>query len=240
MEPRPGAEPAPLSDADLAGRAREGDVEAYGSLVQRFNQRLYRVARAIVRDDAEAEDVLQEAYVRAFVALADLRDNAQVRSWLTRIVINEARVRLRGRRPTVDLSELDAGAGDDLRGLQFAAGVGDPERGAAAAEARRLLERSIDALPAAFRLVFVLRDVHGLSVEDTAAELGLRPETVRTRLYRARRLLRGLLGETLAPALEGGFPFHGERCAQMRAAVIARVRAGAATQEVSAANNPVA
>lgn len=225
-------DPPQLSDADLVRQIRAGDVDAYGRLVQRWNQRLYRVARAITRDDAEAEDVLQEAYVRAFAALAELRDAAHVGVWLTRIVINEARgrLRLRRRRSTVELGELD-GMQSDAQVLQFPSGApaSDPEREAAAAETRRLLERAIDELPAAFRLVFVLRDVQGLSVEETGAELGLRPETVRTRLHRARRLLRQLLNEKLASALQGSFPFLGERCARMRAAVLVRLRAAALT-----------
>jgi len=222
-------DPAQPSDAELVRQARGGAIEAYGALVQRCNQRLYRVARAIVRDDAEAEDVLQEAYVRAFAALADVRDETHVGSWLTRIVINEARGRLRRRRPMVGLGELDAATGGDARLLQFptAAPAADPERAAAAAEMRRLLEGAIDQLPAAFRLVFVLRDVQGLSVEDTAAELGLRPETVRTRLHRAHLRMRRLLDETLASALQGSFPFLGERCARMRAAVLVRVQGAA-------------
>lgn len=225
-----GPDPAQLSDADLVRQVREGDVDAYGALVQRYNQRLYRVARAIVRDDAEAEDVLQEVYVRAFAALAEVRDAAHVGAWLTRIVINEARGRLRRRRSMVGLSELD-GMQSHAQVLQFPGGApaADPEREAAAAEARRLLERAIDELPAAFRLVFVLRDVQGLSVEETGAELGLRPETVRTRLHRARRLLRQLLSEKLASALQGSFPFLGERCVRMRAAVLLRLRTTAVT-----------
>lgn len=240
MELRAGLDLTQLSDADLVRCARAGDVEAYGALVQRSNQRLFRVARAILRDDVEAEDALQEAYVRAFAGLSGFRDEAQVATWLTRIVINEARGRLRRRRPTVELGALDAAAQGDARVLQFqgALPAGDPECEAAAAEARRLLERAIDDLPDAFRLVFVLLDIQGLSVQEAGAQLGLRAETVRTRLHRARRRLRRLLDETLASTLQGSFPFLGERCARMRATVLTRLEVPDARPAASSTLTP--
>jgi RNA polymerase sigma-70 factor (ECF subfamily) len=179
----------------------------------------------VLKNDADAEDALQEAYVRAFAALPAFREEAQVRTWLTRILLNEARGRLRRRRPTADLAEVEWAQADGARVLVFpgAPPLADPERRAAMTEARKLLERAVDELPTPFRLVFVLREIEGLSNEDTATALGLRPETVKTRLHRARRLLRQALDDELASALHDGFPFLGARCARIRTAVLTRL-----------------
>ena len=214
---------ASLPEADLVDLARQGHGEAFRAIMQRCNQRLFRTARSILRDDAEAEDVLQEAYVRAYAALDGFRGEAAVHTWLTRITINEARRRLSRRRPTVELEALDeAGAG---RVVAFPAGppVSDPEREAARAEARRLLERAVDRLPEPFRLVYILRDIQECSTEETAASLGVKPETVKTRLHRARRLLRAALDEQLGAAVTEAFPFLGRRCERITRAVMARL-----------------
>lgn len=216
---------AGLSDAELVRLAKLGRSDAFAAIMQRCNQRLFRVARAIVRDEAEAEDVLQESYVRAFAGLGQFRGEAQILTWLTRIVLNEARGRLRRRRKVVELDELETAQAGDGRILQFPAPYGqvDPERAAASAEVRRLLERAIDGLPEPFRLVFVLREIEACSVEETSAQLGVRPETVKTRLHRARRLLRGSLEQQLAGTLAGAFPFLGARCQRITAAVLQRL-----------------
>lgn len=214
---------AACSEAELATLARQQDGQAFRALMQRFNQPLFRTARSVVRDDAEAEDVLQEAYLRAYRALGGFRGEASLSTWLTRIVINEARRRLRKRRPVVELSavETDQDAG---RVVNFPGGQSDdPEREAARAEARRLLERAVDDLPEAFRLVFILREVRECSVEETAEALDIRPETVKTRLHRARRLLRERLDERLGEAMTGAFPFLGRRCERITAAVLTRL-----------------
>jgi RNA polymerase sigma-70 factor (ECF subfamily) len=220
------ADLAGLPDAELAGRAKRGEGEAFRVLMQRMNQRLFRTARSVVLDDAEAEDVLQESYVRAFAALGGFRGEAQLSTWLTRIVLNEARGRLRRRRATVELSELETAQQDDGRILAFPGGApaADPEQLAARAEARRLLERAVDRLPEPFRLVFILREIEECSVEETALQLDLKPETVKTRLHRARRLLREGLHDTLASAVSGAFPFLGRRCERITSAVLARLR----------------
>jgi len=209
-----------LAEAELVSLARSGDREAFSAIMQRCNQRLFRVARSVLGDEQEAEDVLQEAYVRAFGSIAGFRGEAAVATWLTRIVLNEAHGRLRRRRPTVDLAALEASHGAAV--LAFP-GVADPEAEAARAQARRLLERAVDQLPEAFRLVFMLREVEELSVEETAASLGLAPATVKTRLHRARRLLRLALSAELSDALSGAYPFLGERCARITASVLARL-----------------
>ena len=214
-----------LPEAELVAFARAGRREAFAALMTRGNQRLFRIARAVVRDESEAEDVLQEAYVRAFAKLAEFRGEASIYTWLTRIVLNEAHGRLRKRRRTVGLEAVEAAQGGAGRILMFPSALAsdDPERDAALAETRRLLERAVDELPEAFRLVFVMREVEGCSIAETAANLGVKAETVKTRLHRARRLLRDALDARLASALTGAFPFLGARCQRITNAVLARL-----------------
>ena len=213
-------------DPDLVTLARTGHGPAFAAIMTRYNQRLYRVARGVVRDEGEAEYVVQEAYMRAFAALPGFRDDASLSTWLTRIVLNEALGRLRRRHPTEELDAIDrAVLSGDSRVIMFP-GVnapGDPESAAARAEIRRLLEGAIDELPDAFRVVFVMRDIEEMSVEETASHLAIPPDTVKTRLHRARRLLRKGLDAKLAPALKDTFPFQGARCARITEAVLARL-----------------
>lgn len=215
---------AVLAEPDLAAFARAGDREAFRAIMQRCNQRLFRIARAVVRDDAEAEDVLQEAYTRAFAAIAGFRGEAGIATWLTRIVLNEAHGRLRSRRPTTDLDEVEmAQASAQVLPFPGRNGPEDPEADAARAQIRRILEGAIDDLPEPFRLVFILREVEELSVEETAAHLGIRPETVKTRLHRARRRLREALDAQLADVMVGAYPFLGARCERITEAVLRRL-----------------
>lgn len=206
---------ADLSEDRLGALARAGDHGAFGAIMQRCNARLYRTARGILGDEAEAEDVLQEAYVRAFAALPAFRGQASLMTWLTAIVVNEARGRLRRRRPQVELRLVED--------TPAAIAPPSPEAAAAHAEARRLLERAIDGLPADFRAVFVLREVEGCSVAETAAALDASPVTVRTRLHRAKALLKKALEQSLAGALTDTFPFGGKRCAAFTERVLARL-----------------
>jgi RNA polymerase sigma-70 factor, ECF subfamily len=216
---------AALPEADLVAYARAGRREAFAALMTRGNQRLFRIARAVVRDESEAEDVLQEAYVRAFAKLSDFRGEASIYTWLTRIVLNEAHGRLRRRRHTVELSAVESAQAGEGRILVFPSALtsDDPERDAALAETRRLLERAVDALPEAFRLVFILREVEELTVGETAEHLGLPEATVKTRLHRARRRLRHALEAQLADVMTGAYPFLGERCAGISERVLARM-----------------
>jgi RNA polymerase sigma-70 factor (ECF subfamily) len=218
-------DPAALPEAELVALARTGEPAAFRAIMARYNQRLFRVARALVGDDAEAEDVLQEAYVRAFTRLDGFRGEAGLGTWLTAITLNQARERLRRRRrPTVELEAVEAAQQEPGRVIQFPGGTpADPEREAARAEARRLLEHAVDDLPEAFRVVFMLREVEDLSVEETAVQLGIKPETVKTRLHRARRLLREALDARLAGAMSEAFPFLGARCARITERVLARL-----------------
>ena len=212
-----------LPEARLVELARAGDRDAFRAIMTRCNQRLFRGARAVVRDEAEAEDVLQEAYVRAFAAIAGFRGEAGIATWLTRIVLNEAHGRLRKRRPVVDLDELETG-GAEVLAFPGLVRREDPEADAARAQIRRLLERAVDDLPEPFRLVFILREVEELSVEETARHLGLKVETVKTRLHRARLRLRQALDAQLADVMVGAYPFLGARCARITEAVLARMR----------------
>jgi RNA polymerase sigma-70 factor (ECF subfamily) len=214
-----------LSEHDLAVHAKLGDPGAFRTIMQRCNQRLFRIARSVVRDDNEAEDVLQEAYVRAFAAIGGFRAEASLSTWLTRITLNEARGRLRKRRTNVALGAVEAmqEEGAQVIVLSQAFGAGTPEHDAARAETRRLMELAIDELPEPFRVVFILRAVEELTVEETARQLGIRPETVKTRLFRARRQLRQALHEKLASSLTEAFPFLGVRCQRLADAVMDRI-----------------
>jgi RNA polymerase sigma-70 factor, ECF subfamily len=215
-----------LDDERLVELARAGEAAAFRLITQRNNRRLYRVARGILGDDAEAEDVVQETYLRAFENLAGFRSESNLTTWLTRIAINEALGRKRKRRPMLDLKHLDMlDEQGETRVLIFpgVSAGSNPEADASRAEVRRLLERAVDELPAAFRVVFVMREIEQMSVEETASCLGLREETVKTRVHRARRLLREALDVQLAPALKDSFPFDGARCAHIADLVLERL-----------------
>jgi RNA polymerase sigma-70 factor (ECF subfamily) len=212
-------------ETELIQRAQEGDALAFRAIMERHNRRLYRIARTLLRNESEAEDAVQEAYLRAFSSLSRFRGEASLATWLTRIVVNECLGRRRKRRPTVDLDalqSLEQGSAQIIRfpGMNVDS---DPERSTAQQQIRKLLENSIDRLPEAFRLVFVMRDVEELSIEETATALGIRPQTVKTRLHRARLLLRAALQDQLASSLKEAFPFGGSRCARITDAVLARL-----------------
>ena len=212
-----------LDDHALVDLARARDGEACRLIIQRHNARLYRVARGVLGDGSDAEDAVQEAYLSAFKHLSDFRGEARLSTWLTRIVLNEALGRLRQRRTFVDLKEVDRINEQGEARVIFlptARRDADPEAAAARAEVRRLLEKAVHQLPDPFRVVFVLRDIEELSVDETASHLGLRPETVKTRLHRARRLLRKSLDRTLSCALADTFPFAGARCARITTAML--------------------
>ncbi len=220
---RPAA--AGLDDAALVEQARGGDAHAFRAIMERHNRRLYRVARTILKDDAEAEDVVQESYLRAFTALAGFRQDAALATWLTRITDNEALGRKRKRRVAVGLEAIDEISRQSAEIIRFPNmnTAIDPERSAAQHQIRELLEQAIDALPGHFRVVFVMRDVEEMTIAETAALLGLREETVKTRLHRARRMLRQSLEGRLASTLRDAFPFAGARCARITEAVLARM-----------------
>ena len=220
---------ASLDDAALVALVRGGDRQAFRHIMQRCNQRLFRVARAVIGEDSEAEDVLQESYMRAYHKLDSFRGDSTLLTWLTTIVLNEARGRLRKRHTMVGLEQVDAAPDDTHQVIQFPSKFGseDPAASAARSQIRHLLERAIDKLPPAFRIVYMMREVEEFSVEETASQLGVKPETVKTRLHRARRLLRLSLHDHLADTLGEAFPFMGKRCARVSDAVMARLDAEA-------------
>lgn len=212
------------SDAELVARVLARDELAVRTLIQRYNRRLYRVARSIVADDGEAEDVLQEAYLRAFAALGSFRAESALSTWLTRIVLNEAFQRRR-RRTDVPVSDLDRPMpmADVIPFPASSRTTIDPERSMAQSELCRIVERAIDELPCEYRAVLMARVIEGMSVEETAAAFELLPETVKTRLHRARKLLKAALAEHLEPHFSEAFPFDGMRCERITDAVVSRL-----------------
>jgi RNA polymerase sigma-70 factor, ECF subfamily len=206
-----------LSDTALVRLALHHHEQSIRTLIQRHNQRLFRAARAILRSDSEAEDVVQASYVKAFTHLDGFRGDAAFSTWLTRIALNEALGRVRAQRPSVGIEHIEkqqAQAGGEI--VLFPMGsAADPETEMSRKEIRVLLEQAVDELPPLFRAVFVLRDVEGLDVEETACHLDIRAETVRTRLFRARRLLRTAIERQARGSFASLFPFDGARCASM-------------------------
>ncbi len=206
------------SDAALVTSILAGEPQAFERLMRRHNRRLFRVARSILRDDAEAEDALQEGYILAYKALPGFRGDARLSTWLTRIIVNQALERKR-RRPAAALAEADPDGVDDI-----ATPLPDtPESRAMRGELRRMIEASVDALPDTYRSVFVLRAVEGLSVEETAISLGISEASVKTRFLRGRAKLRQALGLRLGPLVEDLFSFAGARCDRIVAGVCARL-----------------
>ena len=209
-------------ESDLVRRAARGEEVAVRIIMQMHNRRLYRVVRSIVRDGAEAEDVLQEAYLHAFHSLAGFRGDASLATWLTRIVLNEAlqRVRRHTDLPTSQIEPPNQSASHVIPFPINGIPVADPERAMAQRQLCQLVERAIDELPQDFRTVLVARVVEGMSVEEAAALLGIRPETVRSRLHRARRMLRVRLANHIGPLFSDVFPFDGQRCERISNPVV--------------------
>lgn len=221
---RPQAPVTPSPDADLVRRAVARDGEAFRTIIQRYNQRLYRMARSILKNDSEAEDAVQEAYVSAFTHLESFRGDSSLATWLSRIVINEALGRLRAQRPSVELDGFaEPRVAAEIIPFPLASKPDDPERTMAQRQLLQLVEQATDNLPDVYRTVFTARVIEGLSVEDTAEILGLKPETVKTRLHRARRLVREQLDKQIGPVLMDAFPFAGKRCERMTETVMRRL-----------------
>ena len=214
-------------DAELVRRVAAHDHEAFRVLMRRHNQMLYRAARSILKNEAEAEDAVQEAYLQAYRAMGDFRGDAKVSTWLVRIVVNESITRLHKHARRAEVIRLE---GDDLDQDQHSSEDSmnqsppeQPERAAVRSETRRLLEANIDELPDAFRTVFVLRAVEEFSVEEAAAVLGIPEATVRSRFFRARGLLREALSKEIDVAYGDAFAFAGARCDRIVAGVMARL-----------------
>ena len=217
-----------IPDAQLAQRIASGDHAAFEVLMRRYNRLLYRTARAILRNEAEAEDALQLAYLHAYQAIKGFREEARLSTWLTRIVANEAMMRLRSRRRESLVIPLESVAGKEEAKLEDFPDTDRaserPEAQAVRSQMRALIEQKIDALPETFRAVFVLRALEEMSVEDTAAALDIPEATVRSRFFRARSLLRESLAQEMDSAIEDAFAFAGNRCDRIVSGVLDRLR----------------
>jgi RNA polymerase sigma-70 factor (ECF subfamily) len=218
--------PPDESDAALARRIAGGDLDAFERIMRRHNRMLYRAARSILGDDAEAEDCLQSAYLLAYQSIGTFAGRAKLSTWLARIVINEALGRKRRAAGRGVVIPLDAGAhAETCAAVVLTSDTPGPETEAMRHELGSLIKRRVDALPEAFRTVFVLRALEELSVEEAAALLDIPEATVRTRYFRARSLLRESLAREVDTALDGAFAFAGARCDRIVAAVLDRLGA---------------
>ncbi len=214
-----------LDESALLALARQRDEMAIRELIRRNNQRLFRAARAVLRDDAEAEDVVQETYVKAFTRLGMFEGRSAFSTWLTRIALNEALGRRRRKRPTVNIeaAEVTQSGGAEVIPFPGPAVPLSPESAEGRREMQARLEELIDSLPELFRVVFVLREVEDMSTEEVASYLDIKPATVKTRLFRARKLLRDAIEARFAGGFAQLYPFDGARCAQMADRVVARL-----------------
>lgn len=229
-------------DIHFARLIGERNGRAFETVMRTHNRMLYRITRSILKDDADAEDAVQETYLAAYRNIARFRGGAKLSTWLARIAINEAYGRLRKRRHVGVVVPLqsDAQGGERSESEPEAAmvneTVGQPELAAMRTELRRLLERRIDALPEQFRCVFILRDVQELSVEETAECLNLPPATVRTRAFRARALLRESLSREIDVATVDAFEFGGKRCDRIVTMVLDRLQLTVSSNQTTAAS----
>lgn len=220
--------PPDIGDPELARRIAGGDQDAFAFLMRRHNQRLFRTARSILRNDSEAEDAVQDAYLLAYSSIGQFRSDATLATWLTRIVVNVALGQLRKTARRSNIAFLHAEPGTDNNSEEadlHASQAQSPEDSVMRAQARALLESSIEALPDAFRTVFVLRAVEEMSGEEVGLCLGIPEATVRSRFFRARSQLRASLLRHADFALEDAFSFDGERCDRIVATVLAKVAA---------------
>jgi RNA polymerase sigma-70 factor (ECF subfamily) len=213
---------ASLTDAEVVARVRAGETALFEILMRRHNQRVYRVARAVLKDETEAEDVMQQAYINAFTHLDQFAERAQFSTWLTRITVHEALARRRRRKAQAASSAADRDPDGEVMESLIAVEP-DPERQAYAAELGHVLESAIDGLPDTYRIVFMLREVEGLSTSETAAGLALREEAVKTRLHRARAMLRRAITQRLGSISAQTFQFHATRCDRVVAAVLTKI-----------------
>jgi RNA polymerase sigma-70 factor (ECF subfamily) len=216
------AAPGPLDppDEDLVARARGGDRAAFELLMRRHNRRVYRAVRSVLRDDSETEDVMQQAYVQAFTHLDQFEGAARWSTWVCRIAFNEAlgRIRQRGRFVSIDAAGGE-GTLDDTANTVGA----NPERAASERELGRLVEHELDRLPDIYRTVVMFREVEGMTTAETAAILNVEEPVVKTRLHRARALLRDAIERRMGEHLGATFEFGAERCDRVVAAVLERL-----------------
>ena len=203
--------PPAITDEEIVKRVLDGETSLFELLIRRYNQRLYRATRAILRDEEEAEDAMQEAYISAFVNLNQFAGEARISTWLTKIAVYEALGRVRRRKRMDEMPEN-------------LCSIDSPERAAYDKEMQTAIETAIDALPPIYRAVFVLREIEEMSGADTASCLGISEETVKTRLHRARRLLRRRLQSAWGTAMRGAFAFGARKCDRITENVMSRIR----------------
>ena len=215
--------PPAEDEAALIRRATAGDAAAVRIIIKTHNQRLYRLVRAVLRSNADAEEVLQEAYLSAFARLDGFQGEASLSTWLSRIALNAALMRLRAQKRMKRAAPAHAMDAEIIPFPLSSSSTADPERAMAQRQLLHLVEEATDALPETFRLVFVARVIEGLSVEETAALLDLPAATVKTRLHRARKLIRSQLEAQIGPVLIDAFPFAGTRCDRLTEAVITKL-----------------
>jgi RNA polymerase sigma-70 factor (ECF subfamily) len=209
-----------LSDEEVVSRILKGEITLFEVIMRRYNQRLYRVARAILRNDGDAEDVVQDAYVRAYEHLAQFAGKAAFSTWLTRIAVHEALAR---KRRSGRLEELEAVQNKDARSSILKASVPNPESESAQHQTRQLLEEAIEALPSDYRTVVVMRDVEEMNVAETATILEVSEALVKTRLHRAHAMLRKQLYARAQGRVADLYPFLGARCDRIVEVVLARI-----------------
>lgn len=209
------------SDELLVARARARDSAAFELLMRRHNQRIYRVVRAVLRDSDEIEDVIQQAYVQAFLHLDQFGGNARWSTWVCRIAINEALARLRQRGRFVAIEAVSEEAMANLSKVSS-----DPERAVAGREFGRMVEHAIDELPDIYRSVLILREVEGMTTDETASVLDVAVDVVKTRLHRARAALRAAIEERIGDQMKTAYTFGNERCDRIVAAVLAQFDLG--------------
>ena len=199
-----------LSDEEVVARVLAGETAMFEIIMRRHNQRLYRVARAILRNDTEAEDVMQDAYVRAYEHLDQFAGRAKFSTWLTRIAVHEALARQHRAHRYQELEPMSEREGDPMDRLASLAP--DPEQQAASSEIRRLLEEAVEKLPDPYRVIFVLRDIEELDTSEAAEILEITEENVKVRLHRARAMLRKSLYARAGMERKEAFSFHAVRC----------------------------
>jgi RNA polymerase sigma-70 factor (ECF subfamily) len=226
-----------LSDELVVQRVLAGDTAMFEILMRRYNQRLYRVARSVLKDDDEAEDVMQDAYFRAYEHLRQFEGRATFSTWLTRIALHEALARKKRRGRYDELDAIEESKGDS--NMIFESGKPDPEEDMAQSELRGLLENAIEGLPETFRTVVVLREIEEMSVAETAATLGLSEALVKTRLHRAHAMLRRELHARARGSLTDLYAFHAVRCDRVVKAVFERIERQASARSFEGAGQKV-
>ncbi len=204
---------SPLSDEEIVSRVRDGETALYEVLMRRYNQRLFRLTRSMLRDDDEAEDVMQDAYVRAYVSLHQFEGRAQFSTWLTKIAIHEASARLRRQKRMQEFPETPLGESRTVDSIRSS--NPDPEQQTLRQQGASFLEQALDTLPQTYRCVFVCREIENMNTHETAECLDLTEETVKVRLHRARQMLQNELYALAGATTSQAFVFMGSRCDRM-------------------------